>query len=354
MALEDNFEERTEEATDERRREFRERGEVAQSREFTSVFALLGTLIFFALYGVVFFDQMKNLMVRVFSHYIRSGMTIGDISQFLLTVTSSVAKFMSPLFLAVISLVLLSGLSQTKLNFSWHRLKPNFQKLNPLTGMKRFFSAQILMELFKSVAKILTVGLVAYSVLFSEIFIIPQLARFSVESLWIYWGEVVGNIFIRVLAILLIISGIDYFYNWITLQRKMRMTKQMVKEELKNREGDPIIRRRIREVQRQLSRRRMIENMKKATVLITNPTHYAVALQYEQGMAAPLVVAKGQDFLAMKLKEVAKKMDIPVIENKPLARTLYKMLKIGQEIPESLYKAVSEIIAYVFKLKRKS
>ena len=161
MALEDNFEERTEEATDERRREFRERGEVAQSREFTSVFALLGTLIFFALYGVVFFDQMKNLMVRVFSHYIRSGMTIGDISQFLLTVTSSVAKFMSPLFLAVISLVLLSGLSQTKLNFSWHRLKPNFQKLNPLTGMKRFFSAQILMELFKSVAKILTVGLVA-------------------------------------------------------------------------------------------------------------------------------------------------------------------------------------------------
>ncbi len=351
MALEDDFEEKTEEATDERKKEFRQKGEVAQSREFTSVFALLGALVFFSLYGLYFLDELKKIMIFVFTQSIKTAFSIHDASMLFSLLAQMVGKALFPLFSLVFVMVLVAGLSQTKMNFSWQRMKPNFGKMNPLSGMKRFFSTQVAMELLKSIAKITTVAFISYSVLGGEIYTIPKLGGVAIDGLWGYWGSVIFNIFLRVLAVLVLISGIDFFYNWVTLQKKMKMTKQNVKDELKNREGDPLIKRRIRDVQRQLSRSRMIQNMDKATVLVTNPTHFAVALQYEQGMKAPVVVAKGQDFLALKLREVAKEKEIPIVEDKPLARTLYKMLKVGQEIPETLYKAVSEVIAYVYRLK---
>lgn len=353
MALEDNFEEKTEEATDERKKEFRDRGEVAQSREFTSVFALLGSLIFFSLFGYQFIDSLQQLMRSIFTKQLTGSVDINQIKSLFQEVAILVGKILLPLFGFVFGLAVTSGLFQTRFSFSFKKLTPNFGKLNPLEGMKRFVSWQAAMELTKSIAKILTVGLVSYSVLKDEIGIFPKLSGVSVAGLWGYWGSVMFSIFFRVLLILLIISGIDYFYNWISLRNKMRMTKQSVKDEQKNREGDPLIKRRIRDVQRQLSRNRMIQEVEKSTVLITNPTHFAVGLQYEPGMRAPILVSKGQDFLALKLKEIAKEKGIPIVENKALARTLYKMIKVGQEIPESLYKVVSEVIAYVYRLKNK-
>jgi flagellar biosynthesis protein FlhB len=174
---------------------------------------------------------------------------------------------------------------------------------------------------------------------------------YPLANLWTYWGAITQNLFLGVTMFLFAIAAFDYIYNFVSFETKLKMTKKEVKEEFKRREVDPHVKNRMRRMQRDLGSRRMVERTKSATVVVTNPTHFSVALKYEPGMAAPQVVAKGQDFLALEMREVAKELEIPIVENAPLARTLYKLVEVGHEIPDSLYKAVSEIIRYVFKLK---
>ena len=171
------------------------------------------------------------------------------------------------------------------------------------------------------------------------------------EKAWGYWGEITRNLFWAVSALLLVIGAGDYSYNLFTLEKKMKMTKQEAKEEQKKYEGDPHVKARIKRMQREMVMSKMVKATRDATVLVTNPTHYAVALKYELGMRAPVVVAKGIDFNALRLREVAAEADVPIVENKPLARTLYKIGDVGEEIPAALYQAVSEVVKYVFKLK---
>ncbi len=343
--------EKTEDPSDERRQEFREKGEVAHSREFTSVFVLVSSIIFVTYFAQHFTKELERLFVTQFQSLGQFQVTQKNVLSYINSVWGGFIVLILPLFALTTVIASFSTFTQTKLNFSWKRLAPNFQKFNLLKGIARMVSGQAAMELFKGVGKMTAVGIVSYLILKSEWYVTPGLINLGLVESWDYWANITRSLFWAVAGLLLLIAGADYMYNFITLENKMKMTKKEVKDEFKKREIDPHVKNRMRRMQREIVNRQMIEQTKQATVVITNPTHFAVALKYEIGMAAPIVVAKGVDFLAQRMKEAAKENDIPMVENKPLARTLYKILEVGQEIPESLYKAVSEVIRYVFKLK---
>ena len=205
------------------------------------------------------------------------------------------------------------------------------------------------MELGKGLAKMGTVGLVTWLILQGEWDKLPSLMNVPMTTTWEYWGEITEYLFWAVSGLLLAVAAADFSYNLFQLEKKMKMTKQEVKEEHKRRETDPHLKGRRQRMAREMINRQMLVQTQEATAIITNPTHFSVAIKYETGMQAPIVIAKGVDFLALRIREVAKEYDIPIVENKPLARTLYKLVKVGDHIPETLYLAVSEVIKYVFK-----
>ena len=353
MAEEDlqSQDDRTEEPSQERRDEFRERGQIAVSKEITSVAVLAGSVLFLTFYIPMVYENLSRLFVREFQKASAFRVTKENVFDYAFDVWGSVLYLIIPMF--AVTLFTASGMTfaQTRVNWSWKRLKPDFAKMCPLKGIVRMVSGQMVVELLKGIGKMAAVSVVAYLILAGEVGKVPRLMNVPIAFTWTYWGEITNQLFWAVSALLLLIGGFDYLYNFITLERKMRMTKKEVKEEHKKREVDPHVKGRLRRMQRDLLSGQMVEATKEATVVITNPTHYAVALKYELGMSAPLVVAKGVDFLALRMRETATEHDITIVENKPLARTLYKIAEVGDEIPESLYKAVSEVIRYVFKLK---
>jgi flagellar biosynthetic protein FlhB len=344
-------EDRTEEASPERREEFREKGQVAVSREITSVVVLAASVGFLTFYVPHFIQKLAELFVKNFQILGSFRVSSENFLNYSLTVARDTVILITPVFLVTMVASTASTFLQSRFNFSWNRLKPDFSRLDPLKGVVRIVSWQSLVELVKGICKMTAVGLVAYLVLKSEWQVVPGLLLLDPMQTWGYWGQITTNLFWGVATLLVVVAAIDYAYNFFSLERKMKMTKQEVKEEYKRREVDPHVRNRIRRMQREMANKRMVERTEQATVLITNPTHYSIALRYEIGMAAPLVVAKGVDFLALQMRERANEKGIPIVENKPLARTLYKMVEVDSEIPESLYKAVSEVIRYVFKLK---
>ena len=208
-----------------------------------------------------------------------------------------------------------------------------------------------LVELLKGVGKMAVILLITFLIIYDEIATFPGLLNVDIEYTWAFWAQITKNLFWAVSGLMLFVAAGDYIFNFTELEKKLKMTKKEVREEMKKREVDPHIKARIKKIQRDIVFAKTMKATKEATVVITNPTHYAVALKYEKGMEAPLVVAKGIDFVAEKMKELARDLDIPIVENKPLARTLYKLVEVGSHIPESLYVAVSEVIKYVIWLK---
>jgi flagellar biosynthetic protein FlhB len=229
----------------------------------------------------------------------------------------------------------------------------DFDRMNPVEGFKRILSLRSVIEGGKSIIKIVIVGLIVYSIFKKEVTTLPDVTSYSVMQLLSYIGHVMFKLFAAVILFMGVLAATDYFFQRWELEKKMRMSKQEIKEEVKSREGDPMIRARIRKLQRELSQRRMMEDVKKADVIITNPTHIAVALRYSATMVAPKIIAKGAGEIAEKIKALAKELNIPVVENKPLARTMFRTLKIGQTIPRELYTAVAEVLSYIYRLKKK-
>lgn len=343
--------EKTEEATEQQRENFRKRGEVAYSREVSSVFVLFSIISFVTFYADHLRSSLQALLSTQFSQVAVVRINPSNVLSFMASVWWRCLGLILPFF--VITAVISTGstFAQTRLNFSFTRIKPNWQRVNLFSGLKRMLSGQSLMELGKGLGKMFAVSIMSYLILFSEWSKLPSLLNLNLTPTWSYWGRITSMLFWSVSLMLLVIAFSDYFYNYWTLEKKMKMSKQELKEEYKQRELDPLIKNRMRKMQRDLSFRKTVDATKDATVVIVNPTHFSVALKYELGMGAPKVVAKGLDFIALEMRKVAKECDIPIVENKPLARTLYKMADVDAEIPQSLYKAVSEIIRYVFKLK---
>ena len=259
----------------------------------------------------------------------------------------------APVLLAVtVTTVLISMIQLKGFLFSLEAIQISLSNLNPLQGFKRFTSLRSLTELFKSIAKLLVVAYVVYSVLDSERDVFLTLAGRSVPDSLAVCGSIAMKILVRVGGIMLFLGLLDTYYQKWQHMKDLRMTKQEVKEEHKQTEGNPEIKSRIKSIQRSLARQRMLSKVPKASVVVTNPTHFAVAMLYKPGMEAPKVVAKGVDFLALKIIDIARKNRVPVVQNPPLARALYKQVKLEDAIPGDLYRAVAKVLAYVFQQQK--
>ena len=347
-------EDRTEEATPERRDEFRERGEIAISRDVTSVFVLSAIMGLFGIYLVKLSTQLQSIMVQHFTNFDISKINEKNVLDHLMHVGGQVIWMIAPFFGVATITAMFITFSQTRLNWSWKRMAPNWSRLNFFSGVVRMVSVQAFVEVLKSVGKMTVIFAICFLTLKGEFRSSPGLMNMPFLKIWSYWATITDHLFWSVLGLLLFIAAGDFIYSFMSMEKKLKMTKEEVKEEYKKREQDPHMKARMKRMQREIATSKSISATKTATVVVTNPTHFAVALRYELGMSAPIVVAKGQDFVAQRMKEVAKENGILIMENKPLARTLFKVCKVGGEIPESLYRAVSEIIRYVFLLKGKN
>lgn len=352
MAEDDNGE-KTEEATQQRREDFRKRGQVAQTKELATVFSLFASVLGMWILGRFFFVQLLEVFQKSFGEFLVEAVRSGTWSGAFMYASKKVALLVSPLFGLLWLASFFSSTFQIGFLINEEALQFNLAKINPLEGVKRIFSLRSVVEGLKALAKVFCVGAVVLLILRSEIFELPKLVYFSIEEIFQFVGTLTIKLLAGVGLLMLALSAMDYFFQRFDLEKKMRMTKQEVKEEHKSREGDPLIKARIRRTQREMASRRMMEEVPKADVVITNPTHIAVALKYDAMSIAPKVIAKGAGVVAEKIKALAKEHNVPVMENKPLARVMFKTLKIGQTIPRELYTAVAEILSYVYRLRRK-
>lgn len=342
---------RTERATPRKKSEVRGRGQVAKSTEVNTVLVLLfGFLVIkwssIKMYHLLSYN-MRHFLSEAHKLSISPENATTVIGFLLYQVLIIAAPVMGACFLAA----LIAGLSQAGFLLTFYPIQPQLQRLNPIAGFSRLFSPQALVEILRSTIKVCVVGVVVYYTLWNKLPVLANLWHMETSQSFLTVGTLVYDLGMRIIWTLLVIAILDYAYQKYTFEESLKMTKEEVKEETKQSEGDPQVRSRIRQKQREITRRRMMAAVPKAQVVVTNPTHYAVALQYTEAMEAPQVVAKGAGFLALKIKEIAEANKVPVLQNPPIAQTLYKTVEIGQFVPQALYHAVAEIIAYVYKVK---
>lgn len=355
MAEIDDKEQRSEEASEKRRRETREKGRFAQSREVTSVFVLMGSLLTFYYFGIYTLNKLALFTRGILLESANFSITASNAYPFIFQVIKESIAIMTPLIVIVIIAGITANIIQTGgIVFSLDPITPKFSKIDPFKGMARILSKQALAELFKSLFKIGIVSYIAFITVKGEFDHIPQLMDMENGQIFLYISQISFKIIFRTFLVLLILAAIDFGFQKWSFEQSIKMTKQEIKDERKETEGDPRVKARIRSIQLQVARKRMMAAVPKADVVITNPIHLAIAVKYDrEKMLAPEVVAKGAGFIAEKIKETARKSGIPVVEDKPVARMLYKTVDIGSAIPTTLYKAVAEILAYVYKLKSK-
>ena len=343
--------EKTEPATPKKRQEARKKGQVAQSREIASVAVLLGALTVFYFGGGWMFGQLAEVTRFILRQMADVHLGVESTRTLLWTLFGRIVLVLAPLMLVVAFAGVASNVAQFGFMLTGEALSPKLSKLNPLNGFKRLFSLRSGIELIKSLFKVSIIGGMAYSLLKGETRHIAALVELPIHEILEYMGAVSLRIGFYTCLVLIVLAGLDYVFQRWQHERDLRMSKQEVKDEHKQREGDPMVRSRIRAAQREMAMRRMMASVPQATVVITNPTHLAIALKFDRSMQAPMVVAKGAGHVAERIREIARQHAIPIVEHKPLARTLYKQVDIGQFIPADLYHAVAEILAYVYRLK---
>lgn len=344
--------ERTERATPRKREEARKKGQVARSREVVSAAVLSACLIclYFQASGTM--ERLMNMMRSAFRRSIAVTLNADTVPALFSQTVLEVLILLAPLFLTVVLAGLAANTFQVGFQITAESVTPKLSKINPQEGFKRLFSLQSFMELVKSVMKLAIVGFVAYLSVRSELNQIIPLMDQSTPDIARFIGRISFRILGTTCVILAFLAVLDYAYQRWEHERSLRMSRQELKDETKETEGDPLIKSRIRRIQQEMARKRMMAAVPKADVVITNPTHLAVAIQYDpERMAAPTVVAKGRGFVAATIREVAERSGVPVIENKPVAQVLYKMVDVSGVIPENLYKAVAEILAFVYRLR---
>lgn len=346
--------EKTEKPTYKKRMDAREEGQIVQSKEINTVVILFASFLALRFAGGFISKELSNFMVKVFSNldFYEEILDISRASKNNFEIISIIGILTAPVLFAVFLASLIVTYSQVGFIFTTKPLKWKLDRLNPISGFKRIFSKKALIELVKSVLKILLVGYVSYSYAYKEMSRILNYPNLSSISFYINLSALVYEFAIRMLGVLLALSLADYFFQWREHEKNLMMSKEEIKEEYKQSEGDPFIKGKIKEKQRQMAMSRMMQDVQTADVIITNPTHYAVAIKYDADLYdAPYLVAKGKDIIAKNIKEVAKESDIPIVENKPLARAIYAQLDINDFIPEDLYEAIAEVLAYVYSLR---
>lgn len=350
--------EKTEEPTSKKLDDARKDGQVAKSKEIYNAFGILALFLIIYFYVGYMGINIMDFFAGIYNQ-IPDAITMYDgevpvltYRNFFIMMIFRVVILVGPLMLLSFIIAIVCDVSQIKWMVTTKPLKPKFSKLNPLKGFKKIISMNSLVELIKSIAKIGVIGYVAYSYLIDridEIFMLYDMhVLYAVQML----GDLAFQVGIRIAAVYMLIAFADLYYQKRKHKKDLRMTKQEVKDEHKNQEGDPQIKGQQRRRMLQVSQRRMMQQLPEADVVITNPTHYAVAIKYEEEKHnAPVVIAKGTDFMALKIKELAKEHNVEIVENKPLARMLYTNVEVGELVPPELYQAVAEVLAMVYHMK---
>ncbi|NLD92204.1 MAG: flagellar biosynthesis protein FlhB [Fibrobacter sp.] len=350
----DTSEEKTEAPSEKRRQDAREKGNVAKSQEINSVIVLLTGILLLKVMGPWILEELGKCVVDFLT--LCSDTTMNETRFFKMTYMAliTVAKVTLPLAGGILVLGVIANIAQIGFLLTFKPLMPKLEKIDPIKGFQRLFSMRSLVETIKNILKLSVIAIVAYVTLKKEFDTMLTLSDASVGTIWFFTVGVAFEVIIKIAMVLVVLAVLDLAYQRYDNEKKLKMSKQEVKEEHKSMEGDPQIKARIKSLQREMARRRMMEEVPKATVVVTNPTHLAIALRYEPSEGdAPVVIAKGKLVIAQRIKELAYKHNIPVIEDKPLARAMYDKVEIGMPIPVEFFTAVAEILAYVFKLKNR-
>lgn len=345
--------ERTEAPSAKRREDFRKKGQVAQSKEVQTAALFTVMLLFWIFYMPTFWRGLTDLLASIWQSIHAVDLTPQSTMNIFIFLLQKSGVLLLPLFF----LVLLIGFFSSFLQFGWlltaQPLIPDFAKLDPIQGFGRIFSRRSVVELIKSLLKVLLISWVSITTVMDNFAEALVLIDTSTTLTLVFLARVSMLILAKICAVMILIAILDFSFSKWEMEEKMKMTKQELKEEFKETEGDPHIKAQIRAIQQQMARKRMMAEVPKADVVITNPTHISVAIRYDSGqMDAPVIVAKGADHIAMKIREIAREHDVPLVENPPVARLLHK-LDLGATIPEELFRAVAEILAHVYSLKNR-
>lgn len=344
---------KTEEATPKKKSESRKKGQLPRSKDVGLAFTLLICTLVISLFSGFIAGNFKNDMIYFLSSDYKQEITDISAKNYGMFVMLRMAMGIFPVVIPIMVGGVVASLMQTGFLLTGEPLKPSLGKLNPLKGIKNMFSKRSLLELVKNLIVISIIGYLAYDFVMANYKSILSMGNVYFPSLGLEIKNLVMGIFTKITMLMIVLAIIDYVLQRRIFSKEMRMSKQEVKEEFKQMEGDPQVKGKIKQKQREMATRRMMQAVPDATVVITNPTHIAVALKYEEGgMNVPKVTAIGADNIAIKIKEIAKDNDIPIIENKPLARAIYDTLDIGSEVPGEMYQAIAEILALVFKMKK--
>ncbi|SFI06104.1 flagellar biosynthetic protein FlhB [Selenomonas ruminantium] len=343
---------KTEEPTSKKRADAKKKGQVGRSTELSTAFVLLIGFFIIKVMWAHIYGSIAAYTTYVFSH-LNQPVDTENILRIFIGIIELLAQTSLPIMIGIMLMGLAINVFQVGLNFNTEAIGFKPDKLNPINGFGRIFSKRSLVELAKSLFKIAIIGYFLYDFLKDHLMAMPQFIYFDLPNSLAQIADIVFSMAFEVIAVIIVLGILDYGYQkWQTTQ-DLKMTKQEVKDEMKQTEGDPQIKGKIKQKQRQMAMSRMMQEVPKADVIVTNPTHFAVALQYSKGMVAPLIVAKGQDLVAKRIKDIARDARVPIVENRPLARALYASTEVGDIVPAELYQAVAEVLAYVYRLKNR-
>ncbi|WP_294155094.1 fused FliR family export protein/FlhB family type III secretion system protein [uncultured Clostridium sp.] len=345
---------KTEEATPKKKSDSRKKGQIARSKDVGVALTMVVCTIAVSACWNMLIKGFKDVMIYFLQLPMVDNMNEFTLSKLIITVIIRVAYGLLPIALPIMVGGIIASLMQTGFLITGEPLKPSFGKLNPLSGIKNMVSKRSVIDLCKNLIVISIVTIIAYKYISSNYTNIISMSNIYLPTLGVEVKNLIIGIFKQICIVLVVIAAIDYFVQFKMHNNDLKMSKQEVKDEYKQQEGDPQIKGKIKQKQREMSRQRMMQSVSDATVVITNPTHLAIALKYEEGgeMEAPKVVAKGADYLALKIKTIAREHDVPIVENKPLARMMYDKVEIDDDIPPELYQGIAEILAVVMKIKK--
>ena len=347
-------EEKTEEPTQKRIDDAREEGNVPRSVELSSMTILLTGVLGLYFLGDDMWNDMSQASYYIFSNAVDLNLDTSNFCTYAEIVALFMVRLVTPLFALLMIVGVLTGVAQSGPNFSWKAIQPKASKMDPIKGLKRTFaSTRALMEMVKSILKVAMVGTLSWWTISSMFGDYVMLLDKEVGQFFVYLMTQIFKLSIRIALLLLLLAVLDYIWQRYKHFKDLRMSVQEMKEERKQQEGDPMVKSRIRSIQMEAARKRMMADVQEADVVVTNPTRLAVAIKYDPDtMVAPLVVAKGARKVAEKIKAIAKEHGIPIVENKPLAQLMFKVCKVGGEVPSHIYKAVAEVLAYVYRLRK--
>ena len=347
--------EKTEKATPKRKQDERKKGNVFLSREVVTVFSLLSIFAVLKFLMPFIVETLEGTITGFFTMLPTvEEISAKTISEFFIDGLIAFVKTAMPLLLTTVLTAVLLTMLQTKMLFSSKAFAFKGNRINPLSGLKKMFSMRGFVELLKSILKIIVLLYIVYSVIKDEILLLPRLMDGSFYGAMQLCGSIIADIALTAGMFFVALAAADYLYQWWEYEKNLRMSKQEIKDEYKQVEGDPKVKGRQRSIQQQRARRRMMQDVPKADVVIRNPTHFAVAIKYDKEVnRAPMVLAKGADGLALRIIEVAQANNVFITENKALARALFEATEVGQEVPEAHYQAIAEVLAFVYSLQKK-